>query len=219
MPKTRSTDATNWEHLAESYEAWLEDGSVLKTLVLRIVRQRLGRGSAVGDMALRDAYNALRAAAVSFADAAMVEGATAESGRDEMEETVAEAVLGWLEKLSQLPAAWGLLSWSEQDAAGADSGEQLISFRFDEGARVPDVPGIDRPSKRVHIVEAEVEDDPEYQDGEADKESSDGEKGTARPTAGPAKKGAKRARLAGGEAQMGPPATKKVRRSSFIMPY
>ena len=216
MPKTRSTDATNWEHLAESYETWLEDGSVLKTLVLRIVRQRLGRGSAVGDVALRDAFNALRAAAVRFADATMDEGAAADAGRDEMEEAVAEAVLAWLDKLSQIPAAWDSLSWSEQDAAGADSGEQLVSFRFDAVVGVPDVPDVERPLKRTRVVEVEIEDDPEYQNDEAGRQSSENEEVAAKPQAGPGKKGAKRARVAGGQAQMGPLAAKKVRRSFFI---
>jgi hypothetical protein len=216
MPKTRSTDATNWEHLAESYETWLEDGSVLLTLVLRIVRQRLGRGSAVGDVALRDAYNALRAAAVGFADAVLVPGAAADAGREEMEEGAAAAVLAWLEKVAQLPEAWRQLSWTEQDAAAVDSYEELVELHFGENEEIPDVPDPDFPTKRPRLAEYEFEDDAAFKPGESVEGSSDGEEKAAKPVAGPVKK---RARVTGAGVQTGPLAAKKVRRSFLTRPY
>ena len=73
--------------------------------------------------------------------------------------------------------------------------------------------------KRARVMEVEIEDDPEYQDGEVGRQSSDDEEVAVKPKAGPGKKGAKRAWVAGGQAQMGPLAAKKVRRGFFVMPY
>jgi hypothetical protein len=214
MPGTRSADATSGGNLESSFETWLDDYSLLKILVMRIVRQRLGRGSAMGDAALREAMVALGKAAERFGDAALEEDAEVDAGREEMEEEATEIVLRWLGTLSQTPALFQMLSETEQ-AAATWSVEEVTGFLYDTIAEMPAVPDSRSQLKRVRVVEVE-DTDAKDGDAEAGEESSDDDERAARPKAGPP---AKRVRVAGSGTEAGPLAAKKVCRSPFAFTF
>lgn len=205
MPKTRSSDTLTWEGLADSYELWLADYGVIKVLVLRILRQKLGRGSAACDVALREAYEALKGVAKAFGDAAMEEGAEVDAGREPMEEGVATAVLRWLGLMSQIPDVFRQLSDVEQEAVTWDNFD-VINYEWDTLAEIPEVPSA---PKRVRIEEVEIVDDARDRDVELDDEGSEE---TPQPTkrARQAQSGEGKLKPSGRKAQPGPEAAQKV---------
>jgi len=218
MPATRESDQATRAQLVDNYEMWLSEYSLLKVIILRIVRQRLGHGFALGDMALQEAYSALRKVADRFVDSGLHDEATeVDDGRERMEEETAMIVLRWLGSVSQIPSAFRILSDVERAAIKLTTLE-LVAYEYDALADMPVVPLFKAKTGSTRVVGSEEGDDTRDGDATPGEESSEQEEEAEEPTAGPAKKGSQRKRGAGDEAQKGPLAAKKVRRSSRVGP-
>src|SRR6201996_1111281 len=140
MPAARESDQATRAQLVNNYEMWLSEYSLLKVLILRIVRQRLGHGFALGDMALQEAYSALRKVADRFVDSGLHDEASeVDDGRERMEDETATIVLRWLGSVSQIPSAFKALTDVERAAIKLTTLE-LVAYEYDALADMPVVP-------------------------------------------------------------------------------
>lgn len=205
MPQTREPSDDVRKSVAENMYNWLGDFTVLRTLVQRVVAQRLGREYSAVELILREAFGALKRAHDRFVeDEDLPESEyqdEAAERRERLEEEAATAVLRWLGTVSEIPKVFNALSESERASVRATASE-LVSVLFKDGERIPDVPWVG--SKRVRIAEEEISKaDEEY-------EAVDGSEDQPAPP--------KRARKTRGGAKgvvVGAEAAQKVCRSRF----
>ncbi|KAJ7208953.1 hypothetical protein GGX14DRAFT_633044 [Mycena pura] len=205
MPTTRANTDDVRECIAVDFNNWLGDYAVLRTLVQRIVQQRLGRGHATVEMVLGESYSALKKIREQFEKGEEDADTDDEDGqgerRERMEEQAASCVLRWLGAIKHVPSILEALTSTERKAVGMTPAE-LNGLDFKTAGKIPVVPWVSRQEKRVRVKGEDEDEGMEY--GESDY----GETADDPPVA----KRARRAGIGGEGTRAGPEAVSKCDR-------
>jgi hypothetical protein len=160
--------------VAENFDNWLDDFLVLRSLVRRVVRQRLGRDSSAIRFVLGETLAALRRIGADFErndnEAASEEDEDGRAGaRERMLMETAKAVQGWLGWVASLPALKDVLTEAERGAVGKSPAE-LVELEFESGGEIPVVPWEDRAERRprAEAVVAPQADSEDEDEGESE---------------------------------------------------